>query len=235
MKVSYETDLYARIRQELDAVAMIDCHEHLQREREFPTGDDVHVGLLFLHYAPDDLIAAGMPMEEMARVRPNLLLFPNPEADPSLSPEARWRLLEPWYRKAWNTGYCEALRIAIRDLYGIDEFSESTMTKLTEAMRGEIRPGFTRKVFDKAGIDFAMQSPLGPGLVFNPDYNFDCFICDMCDAFTGFPIPELAQQADMDILCLDDYLKVIDFYFERDARCACAFKVARAYDRTLFW
>jgi len=58
---------------------------------------------------------------------------------------------------------------------------------------------------------------------------------DMTDGFTVFPIVDLAKQSGIDILCLDDYLRVIDFYFERDARCACAFKVGRAYDRTLFF
>jgi hypothetical protein len=57
----------------------------------------------------------------------------------------------------------------------------------------------------------------------------------MVDGFTGFPVAQLAQESGIDILCLEDYLKVIDFYFERDAKCASAFKVGRAYDRILVW
>ena len=37
MPASYETNLYGRLRAELDAVAMIDTHEHLQRKHELPT------------------------------------------------------------------------------------------------------------------------------------------------------------------------------------------------------
>ncbi len=225
MTAKYDTDLYRRIRKGLDSIAMIDCHEHLQRERELPKGDDIHIGRFFAHYASSDLMSAGMPPADMEKVR----------TDPSLSPKDRWKLLEPWYRKSWNTAYSETLRIAIRDLYGVEDFSEGTVDDLTNAMRREIKPGFTRKVFDKAGIDFAMENPFGPKLIFNPDFNFDCFICDMVDSFTAFPFQELSQQTGMDILSLDDYLKVIDFYFERDGRYTSAFKVGRAYDRILLW
>jgi len=58
-------------------------------------------------------------------------------------------------------------------------------------MRNKIRPGFTRKVFDRAHIDFAMTNPFGPKLIYNPDFQFDCFICDMTDHFTGFDIPAM--------------------------------------------
>ncbi len=225
MVKSYETALYKRLRQELDQVKLIDCHEHLQRERELPTGDDIHLGRFFAHYANCDLVTAGMPPGDMVKV----------QTDPGLSPKDRWQLLAPWYEKAWNTAYCESLRIALQDLYGVDDFTVDTADDLTAKMRQKIKPGFTRKVFDQAGIDFAMTNPFGPKLIFNPDFGFDCFICDMCDGFTGFPIAQLAEESGIDILCLDDYLKVIDFYFERDAKCAGAFKIGRAYDRTLFW
>lgn len=86
--------------------------------------------------------------------------------------------------------YCESIRIAIRDLYGIEDLSEGNVEKLTELMRMEIGSGFTRRVFDRANIDFAMTNPFGPKLVYNPD-----------------------------------------FFFDRDAGCASAFKIGRAYDR----
>jgi len=225
MSVSYKSDLYKRIREELDNVAIIDCHEHLQRERELPKGSDIHVGRFFLHYADTDLITAGMSPKDIEQCK----------TDPSLTSKDRWQLIEPWYKKSWNTAYCEALRIAIRDLYGIEEFSSSTVDELTNAMRKEIKPGFTRKVFDKAGIDFALQNPFIATEIYVSDFNFDCFICDMVSAFTYFPIKALSEQTNIDILSIGDYLKVIDFYFERDAQYASALKIGCAYERTLFW
>ena len=225
MTPNYETALYRRILRELEAIPIVDTHEHLQRESELPKGKDVHIGRFFIHYASCDLVSAGMPQADMTRV----------QTDASLTPKDRFKLIEPWYKKAWNTGYCEALRIALRDLYGVEDFSAGTVDDLTAAMQTAIRPGFTRQVFDKAGIDYALNNPFGPKLIFNPDFGFDCFIVDMVDNFTELHIPELAQQSGIDILSLDDYLKVIDFYFERDARSASALKVGRAYDRILLW
>jgi predicted TIM-barrel fold metal-dependent hydrolase len=225
MTPNYETALYRRILRELETIPIVDTHEHLQRESELPKGKDVHIGRFFIHYASCDLVSAGMPQADMTRV----------QTDASLTPKDRFKLIEPWYKKAWNTGYCEALRIALRDLYGVEDFSASTVDDLTAAMQAAIRPGFTRQAFDKAGIDYALNNPFGPKLIFNPDFGFDCFIVDMVDNFTELHTVELAQQSGIDILSLDDYLKVIDFYFERDARSASALKVGRAYDRILLW
>ena len=225
MPASYETDLYRRLHAALNDVAMIDTHEHLQRERELPAGDAIHFGRFFSHYASCDLVSAGMPRSDLVAV----------QGDVSLTPKDRWALIEPWYRKSWNTAYCEALRIAVRDLYGVDDLSASTVDDLTDAMRAQIRPGFTRTVFDKAGIEYAMMNADGPKPFFNTDFRHDCFVCDAVDSFTTFPFQALIADSGVEIGGLDDYLRVIDCYFERDGRCASAVKVGRAYDRTLCW
>ena len=225
MRKSFETELYKNLHGEISKTEMIDCHEHLQRDSELPQGDDIHIGRFFTHYANSDLVSSGMPISDMNRV----------QTDSKLTPKERWALLASWYKKSYNTSYCESLRIAIRELYDIEDFSADTVEKLTELMRKEINGGFTRRVFDRANIDFAMTNPFGPKLIYNPDFAFDCFICDMVDSFTKLEVQALAEQSGIDILCFDDYLRVIDFYFDRDARSASAFKVGRAYDRILLW
>ena len=226
MSYAFETALYQRIRSELNKVPIIDCHEHLQRESELPTGDQAHIGRFFMHYASCDLVSAGMPLAEMTRVQ---------DGTNGLSATERWAFLKPWYCKARNTAYFDALRIAFRDLYGVEDLADDTVEPLTATMRRQIRPGFTRAVFNKAGIDYAMNNPFTPKPIFNPDYGTDCFIVDMFDDFTTFPIARLAEDSGLDIKCLGDYLQVIDFYFARDGHCASAFKVSRAYDRPLIW
>ncbi len=241
MPAHYETDLYRRIHRSLEQIKMIDCHEHLQRERELPAPREVSFGRLLLPYAINDMVSAGMPMDDMTKVL---------DGANGLAPRDRWKLVKPWYERAWNTTYCEAVRIAIRDLYGIEDLSDQTVEALTEAMAGEIKPGFTRKVFDKAGIDFALNNPFGPDLVFNPDFDSDLFMVDMVDCFNSFIVTpkleladgftpwafgQLSRQANMEIGCLDDYLRVIEFFFARDAKAASGFKVGSAYNRTLYW
>ncbi len=221
----YETDLYRRLRRALDGVRIIDTHEHLQRESELP-GEKAHIGRFFIHYAGCDLVSAGMPARDMAALQ---------DGSNSLSPVELWKLIEPWCRRAWNTGYMESLRIALKDLYGFDDFSSGCVDELTDLMRQKLRPGFTRHVFDRAGIEFAMNHPFGPRQIFNPDFQFDCFIVDMVDGFTLFPIAQLAVEAGRQIVSLDDYLDVIEWYFDKYGAAAGAFKVGRAYDRPLAW
>ena len=219
-----DTELYRRLRAEVDAIPMVDCHEHLQRDADLPSGEAIHLGRFFIHYASCDLISAGMPREDMARV----------QNDQALAPRDRWALLDPWYRKAWNTAYCESLRLAARDLYGIEEFSEQTADALTAAMRRQIKPGFTRAVFDRAGIDFALNN-IWHHAYFTAGQDPACFLPDMLDGFTGLNVAALARETGKDILCLDDYCGAIDACFERYADQAAALKVVRAYDRTLVW
>jgi hypothetical protein len=219
------SELYQRIHTALQAIPIVDCHEHLQRESELPTGENIHIGRFFIHYANCDLVSAGMPLADMGRV----------QNDVTLTPKERFALLAPWYRKAWNTAYCESLRITWRDLFGVDDLTQDSVELLTERMRAAIKPGWTRQVFDRAGIDFAMNNPFGPKMVFNPDFDPACFICDMVDGFTGIQAAELAQESGQTILSLDDFLKVIDLYFEQYAPRAGAFKITRAYDRSLYF
>ena len=226
MPASYETDLYRRLKGEIDAISVIDTHEHLQRESELPTGDDVHFGRFFLHYAGSDLVSAGMPPADLQKLK----------TDTGLTPKDRWKLIAPWYAKTWNTAYFEAIRIALRDIYDIDDLSEETVDDLTARMGERLKPGFTREVFDMAGIDYAMNNPFGPNPVFNPDFGHDCFICDMVlDWFTALPLAQLSEESGIEIWYLDDLLRVIDFYFERDADAAGAAKVGMAYGRKLYF
>ncbi|MCX7933914.1 MAG: amidohydrolase family protein [Planctomycetota bacterium] len=217
-------DLYRRLREYLGRVRIIDCHEHLPAEDK-PEANKRHLGRFFLHYAICDLISAGMPAADRERLC----------SDTSdLTPQERWRFIEPWYKKTWNTAYCECLRIALRDLYGFDDFNAKTVGPLTDALEKHIKPGWTREVFDRAGIDFAMNNRWEKP-VFITDQDPKCFIPDKVDGFTGLGIDALRQETGREIFCLDDYLKAIDHCFERYGRIAGALKVSRAYDRILFF
>ncbi len=226
MSYSYETELYLRLRGEIDRVQIIDCHEHLQRESELPVGEEINIGRFFHHYASCDLVSAGMPAQDMAILR---------NSKNGLNPQQCWQLMKPWYMKTWNTGYCESLRIALRDIYGIADFADDTVEPLTEAMHQQIKPGFTRQIFDKSGIEIAMEHTFGPKQIFNADFDPNFFICDMVDSFTYFNFQPFTEEAGKDIFDLDDYLELIDWYFARYSHAASAFKVGRAYDRTLLW
>ena len=98
-----------------------------------------------------------MPAEDMEKV-----------ADPKSgwTIEQKWRALKPYYECSWNTAYCECLRIAMRDIYGIEDLTKDVavgdsylgkVTRLTnfgafvEIGPGKEDPGH-RHPFEQCGV-----------------------------------------------------------------------------------
>jgi len=222
----YNTDLYKGIRAEVDKVKLIDMHEHLSYPHNLVEMAKIDFGRLFAHYASSDLRSAGMPEADMAEVQ---------NMNSKWTPKEKWQALEPWYQKSWNTGYCEALRIAMRDLFGIDDLRDDTVEQLSDKMNNVARESWTRNVFDKAGIDIALEQHLEAEPAYARRRYPELFLCDMYDSFTYLDVPGLSKDAGMDVRSLRDYLNIIDWYFDKFADEASAFKVGRAYNRTLFF
>jgi hypothetical protein len=220
----YNTDLYKRIRAEADKIPIIDTHEHLTFPHRFVEMGNIDFGRLFTHYASSDLRSAGMPAQDMAEVA---------NMESKLSPEEKWRLLKPWYERSWNTAYCECLRIAMRDLYGIEDLSDETVGPLSEKMNAVPRESWTRDVFDRANIEIALENEQAGSPVYARKRCPDIFLCDMSDDFSGRGIDP--TESGIEVSGLSDYLKVIDYYFDNFADEASAFKIGRAYDRSLYF
>lgn len=223
---SYENDLYRRLHRHLETIRVIDTHEHLHRPAQYPAPEHHNLGRLFSQGVNWDLVSAGMPKADMLKVE---------DDRNGLSARERWKLIAPWYEKTRLSSYWEALRLAIRGLYDIDDFSDSTVDSLVEKMRRLLRPGATRAVFDRAGIDYAMNNPfpLGVEMIYRHCAETDCFITDMHDAFAEFPLVHFPKDTSIEIAGLDDYLRTIDWYFERYGHIASAYKMGHAYWRSL--
>jgi hypothetical protein len=220
----YNTDLYKRILAEVNNIPIIDCHEHLHHPHELMRLEDIDFGRLFTHYASSDLVSAGMPPADMEQVR-------SQECDWSVT--HKWQAVKPYYEKTWNTAYCECIRIAMQDIYGIDDLRDDTIGPLSEKMKSVPKDTWTRDIFDKANIDIALQHSLSLGPVFPRKRYPELFLYDMVDCFSSLGSFEWCSETGIDVYNLHDYLRVIDWYFDKFAIQASAFKIGRAYDRTL--
>ena len=60
-----------------------------------------------------------------------------------VDPLAKWQLIAPYWPAVKNTGYAQAVRIAIEELYGVDELSAATVAKSRPAMNRRAVPAFT--------------------------------------------------------------------------------------------
>jgi len=138
--------LESRLFEHFDAMWIADSHEHIYDESD-RTSRDIDFFDLLSHYTLGDLGNAGLTHE-------GVQLAMNKKA-----PEAkRWAAVEPYWKYARFTGYAQNLRIAIKDIYGFDEISASTIGGINDAIRQKNKPGLYKEVLkDKGRIRFYVQ------------------------------------------------------------------------------
>jgi len=218
------------IQQVVEDTLFIDTHEHIIEESRrlvpprpndgrYPCNDWAY---LFLHYSASDLTSVGMTGEEFAR-------FYGTE----LTPLDKWRLFEPYYRRAKNTGYLQAVRLTVRELFDEEDVSAETVERITDKMRALVKPGFYRTVLrDVAHVESCQVNSLEH--VFCETEHPDLLMQDLSfvGLSTGLDL-SLARRANREVGTLRDWHAVIDWYFETYGARAIAVKNQSAYSRRL--
>ncbi len=219
----------AAIAEKVFATPLIDTHEHLIEEKERLAGtshprvqaDDW--SLLLSHYLNSDLVVAGMPSKSYDR-------FFSAETDPV----DKWRVLEPYWPAVKNTGYGQAVRIAMQQLYDVDDLSAATVKKVQAGYERTRRPGFYQRVLcETAKIESCqvncLSGPFGesdlPTLLMQ-----DLSIVGM---FAGPNLKGFGKPTGIDVKSLSDWHRVIDWWFDKYAKYAVAVKSQNAYSRDI--
>jgi hypothetical protein len=186
--------LEERLHEAIGKMPVVDSHEHIIPESE-RTSQRADFFTLAGHYALNDVISAGLGADAQKLAR-----------DESAPPERRWEAFEPAWNHARFTGYGQALRIAIRDIYGFEEISRATIGRIGEAIAAANKPGlYARVMRERAGIRYAVlddywnAAPVKPeGDLFALARKFDRFITPggpkdvrQLEELTGVPIQSL--------------------------------------------
>ena len=138
-------ELTGRLREAVDGLEVVNTHEHILPESQ-RVSQHVDFFTLAGHYAINDVISAGLPAEAQKKVR-----------DENASPGERWAAFEPYWKHARFTGYGQALRIAIREIYGVEEISGRKIGPINDAIKARNKPGLYREVLrEKAKIRFSV-------------------------------------------------------------------------------
>ncbi len=215
------------IKNTVNKIAIVDTHEHLMPPHDATARKRIDFGVLFTHYASSDLISAGMPPEDVRIL--------NSVFSDDWPPRRKWQLTAPYYELTRNTTYMRVLRTSVHDLYNINDLSQDTVDELSSKINAANHPGRIREVFNLANIDVAMNQWWDHPITSRKPYP-DIFIYDMTDGFSSMKkLDALKEDSQMDVSCLEDYLGLIDFYFEKYAQVSGAFKISRAYDRPIFF
>lgn len=129
--------LYSRLLASFEGAEAIDTHEHILPESQ-RVSQQVDFFTLASHYAINDVISAGLPEKEASLLE---------KGDATAA--AKWQVFEPYWRFARFTGYGEALRIAIRDIYGFAEISGATLPRINQAIGARNKVGLYRDILKR--------------------------------------------------------------------------------------
>jgi len=214
------------MRQEIDAIFLVDTHEHTVPERERNQQSTDFFSAWFLHYASSDLVSAGMSIPTLEQMR-----------DARRPLDLRWRDFSPFWQHARSTGYGHALLFAARDLFGIEDINDSTYRNLSERITAANQPGWYRKVMkEKARIEVAILDPIYYETypvdyeLFAPVARFDPFVTPRTRAH----LDALGESTNCSIHSLGDLENALAVGFAQALeRGIVAVKTALAYFRTL--
>ncbi len=136
--------------EELRGLPVIDAHEHLAEPAALPTADFLSTGV-GLSYFGQDLAVAGWHWDRYEEVM-----------DSSIPVLDRWRILEPYWQNARNTGYGQCVERSARELYGVDRVDSGTIEELNRRfVEANSRPDHYREVLkDHCKIEYSVNDKI---------------------------------------------------------------------------
>ena len=123
------------------AIPVIDCHEHIPGSEKAYNDTEIRWGNLFNPYISNDLASAGMD-------------FPPDEWAAFVCVDEDWDAFAPAWNAVKHGSYARALRIALQEFYGTDDFTPDNYLDLVKQINANNTPGIYRRVFrDKCNIE----------------------------------------------------------------------------------
>ena len=219
--MSSQEGFLTELRQRIDSMPMVDSHEHLQDECE-RLKDNRNCIRLFRHYLGDDFVSAGLNGDSVF----------GKEVE-NEDPVVLWRRLEPFWNGVKNTGYGQAVRITIKELYGIDNLTESVIPQLQQAFEKWSVPGFYEKILrghcnlESCQFDQGLFTETTQPTLLLQDINYT-------NLLNGNISKEQTKLVGItEIKDLNDFHDFIRRWFQKYAPYATATKSAIAYSRGL--
>ena len=132
-----------RIANAVNAIRLIDTHEHLMSEKEALT-NPADFSCLFTNYQQSDLISSGIIPEKVY----NILKGKETSLD------EKWFAVKEGWENMRATAYGRSVLIAAKDLYGIDDLNDKTYRELSNRIRDAHKPGYYESILKlKSKID----------------------------------------------------------------------------------
>lgn len=222
-------DIREKIFAKVFDTPFIDTHEHLPDEAvrlsdKNPFGNAVDDwSLVFSHYLDSDFLTAGMPRDAYQKFY-----------ESNASPREKWKLIEPYWPAVKNTGYAQAVRHSIRELYGVENLSADTVEQVQAGYFKTRQKGFYQRILrDLSKIESCqVNSTTQP---FNESATPTLLMQDLGLEwmFAEGQLWWLSKPTGIEVKDLADWHRVIDWWFSKYGRYAVAVKSRHAYERNI--
>jgi len=212
-----------RIRNYIDTLKIIDTHEHLFNPELLKQTTFLDFSLLLQQNSYDGLVASGMPVS----TREKLYFEPTPVAE-------KWKLIEPYWNKSFNTVSNRILLLAIKDLYEISDLNASSVEPLSAKIRKAYSGDWYNHVLkDLCRIEYVIEDNDHVGEKYDY-FRYTKRFNSWLTLKTKFRIDSLAVMQVEPIYTLEDYVKSMSNSFEDGLKKGMvAVKVNIAYKRSL--
>ncbi len=229
--------LFNRLHEQINAMPVIDCHEHLTGPEERPPYKEPIASLIHGYMLSDLHSAAlGISDREVARLE-----------DQDVSTDEKWPLFEKLWHATEHTAYARVTKLVLKNVYGENEMTREALDRVAEKLADQTEETYFRTI-DEAGIQVMLVDVLG-------EWALPERLGDFLDGKKVFPskwqplisLPELhvttltwetvnrvESLADRCITSLDEYLEAVYIVFQRCMeRGAVGIKDQSAYSRNL--
>ena len=212
-----------RIEEYVDSLAVFDTHEHLFNPEELKNTYFLDFTLLLHQNMYDDLVSSGMPNSVYNQ------LFNQP-----LKATEKWKIIEPYWNKSFNTASSRVLLLSIKELYGIDSLNGSTVDSLSSRIKQAYSGDwFNHVIKDLCKIDNVIQETDFIG-VNRPYVSYTDKFSDWITATRKYRIDSLSVAQMEPINNLEDYVRSMSIAFEEAIKMGMvAVKINVAYSRSL--
>jgi len=225
--------LFNRLREQIDAMPVIDCHEHLAGPEERPPYKEP-IAALIHGYVFSDLQSAafGISARDVERLQ-----------DQDVSTDEKWPLFERLWCATKHTAYARVTKLVLKNVYGERELTREALDRVAEQLADQDEEAYFR-IIDEAGIQAMLVDVL-----------WEMTVHRFLDGTKTFPdkwrpmisLPDLhptalnwetinyfGALADRHITSLDEYLEVVFVVFKRCMeRGVVGIKDQAAYSRII--
>lgn len=206
----------------INRLEIIDTHEHLMPFEAQREHNDV-ISEYLTHYFSVDLVTSGLSLKQLDQVRGK-----------EMSVMEKWNCIEKYWERSKFTGYGQAVAIAARDIYGIDEINRSSIEELNRRYLETFRQQHYHKIMkEKSNIKVAILDRFGERECDKDYFMITNFVRPMVYPYSYQEIVNLEKETGVSISTLDNYLSACEKQMDSFLQTSKILKCTLAYNRSL--